>query len=813
MIVAFELYHESTGWFSISEPDGWPDAKLGFERHEDAFHCLVEYYRSTFRLYGSNGEDEGGRDQIKQIEKDFGLSSRLKIRVKIKDTEFDEFEIFYLGSIPIKSLVETIDNDHTITFTPEPDDVWAKLISELDTPVNIQSAQSKNGVDVDVIPPFDVRMTPQALDQSLHIRQNNGVNTGTIYEDTFTSPDFQDDLSENQYAQVNLDDEVLTELQTYYAPFFSATADEISIAEFMAPNFKGVADFDIKISAAIFYFNGPPGGDTDKDKIWWNFSGVGTTYGLSMYLKIGDEIIGMTRTDKSRTFTVPPLAYDQTNEWSEFTQTISRDIPAGTPIKIYCRNTGSVPYGYGNNTFDILQQQIVILGDQGNNIEMQPAVEDAHPGEFIQGPTKLLLKDFGTPDGVESYIKITQATIMDETRAPWFLIHDIARSVLDRICDQNNTLVSEYLGNQSTTPSYENTGCGSNNMGTQGLQVRGWTLDEKQMALSFKKVWEGINPALNLALWPVRDSVTGKLSIHIGKKSELYRTDAPAVYISNVRKISKDYDDDHIYKNYVTGYRQWESEDISGIDDPQTTQTRSNNLYGVDNDFEQISDWVAASYAIETTRRASKEKSKDYKFDNDIFLLAVSPDGEGGFVPELDENLTYVDGLRNASTRYNIRHTPGHMFLRWMDYIAGALQTNPGPGLTFQSAEGNYDVTTNFEPGDCDDYNVPLSEKANMVIPNDFLFIPRLFKFETAITLAQFKAIRENQGQAIMVSQTNVGHFPMFIKDLEFTPYTGECTIRGWAKEWIDLQVIQDDEDESMDIPCTFDKTFDFTFC
>ena len=47
MKLRFTLNHAIEGYKVISEPSGWKDATIGFERHAD-FHSLVEFFKSSF---------------------------------------------------------------------------------------------------------------------------------------------------------------------------------------------------------------------------------------------------------------------------------------------------------------------------------------------------------------------------------------------------------------------------------------------------------------------------------------------------------------------------------------------------------------------------------------------------------------------------------------------------------------------------------------------------------------------------------------------------------------------------------------------
>src|SRR5690606_40654009 len=81
-----------------------------------------------------------------------------------------------------------------------------------------------------------------------------------------------------------------------------------------------------------------------------------------------------------------------------------------------------------------------------------------------------------------------------------------------------------------------------------------------------------------------------------------------------------------------------------------------------------LSRFIAAGLTIEVTRRTTREKSADYKYDNDTFIIALNPntidiDPETSpdltdFQPEFDENFTSVSNLQNSDSRYNLRLTP-----------------------------------------------------------------------------------------------------------------------------------------------------------
>jgi hypothetical protein len=279
-----------------------------------------------------------------------------------------------------------------------------------------------------------------------------------------------------------------------------------------------------------------------------------------------------------------------------------------------------------------------------------------------------------------------------------------------------------------------------------------------------------------------------------------------SVYFSNVspENVTRRYDNDRIFNKIEIGYNQWQAEDISGIDDPQTKKIYSNRFKKVGKSIQILSEFIGASLAIETTRRKRREKSKDWKYDNETFIIALnpneideSPDESPDLVhlsPELDEDFSFITNLVNPETRYNIRITTARNFLRWQNFTQGALQSYVGSDFKFQSGEGNYDMTSIMDQGcpDEDFNNQSLDEKGNIPVTTDFLHLPNLYEIELPLDWNDYVTIRDNRRKAIGVSLSDTGHVPMFIKSLDFRPVKGTATIVAWAKEFLELSVVAD---------------------
>lgn len=270
-----------------------------------------------------------------------------------------------------------------------------------------------------------------------------------------------------------------------------------------------------------------------------------------------------------------------------------------------------------------------------------------------------------------------------------------------------------------------------------------------------------------------------------------------SVLISNIEEISRKYDTDKIYNKISIGYNQWKSEDISGIDDPQTKHIYSDRFQKVGQEINVLSDFIAASLAIETTRRQTIEKSTDYKFDNDTFIIAINPDdvSPDSYVPELDENFSSVLNLLNSDTRYNIRISVARNFLRWRKWFNGCLQSYLSSFFRFVSGEGNFDMITTIDQSpDClgeDNEGQPLSEKQDIDVTDTIVHTPFYYEFEIDMEWETYKTIRENRRNAIGISLTDFGHVPLFIDQLDYQVMGGKAKVTGWTKEYFALDIIE----------------------
>ncbi len=361
-----------------------------------------------------------------------------------------------------------------------------------------------------------------------------------------------------------------------------------------------------------------------------------------------------------------------------------------------------------------------------------------------------------------TYVDIVADTTYPDTTCETFQIGAAAESIISKLVGQNSVVTSDYILSSN---------CGAYFGLTRGLNIRGYSLSQKPFTMSFDEWWEGANGILNLGL-----GYNGN-NIEILKKDDFYNP-LPIINLDYVNKIERSYNEKVIYKTIEIGYDKWSAESDSGVDDPQTRHTYRTGFKTVGEDIKIKSKFFAASLGIEQTRRNRAEQGKDWRLDEDVIIIALKV---GVARPELGSDLSAVTNLLNSNSRYNIRISPGHNFMRWRAFLNGA-QTwfIANDDFYFASGEGNVAMTSTIADA-CDDegnYAIgAMTENGNIDgggsgVP--FLFLPIVYEFEYPLTFEQYKLIRSNPKNAIGVSRTNTGHVACFITELAYQPTHGK---------------------------------------
>lgn len=688
----------------ISEPDGWKDAKLIFERHPD-FCSLVEYFESAFIFYGSNGVEDGGIEYIKTVEAGYGVDANI---LMLAEVTFDElvYETVFEGLLDLSAIKETKNNKVEIPLIR--DTMWTKFISRLETPVDLRSMVDLDGNPVDPVQPVDINLTAQIVREKYEGHQEQFE---TI---AYT-------IAPNQYGSLDFADERLSEIDS---KFSLPRIDNPTLpGALFTMDFAGAYTFDIRIVTS-------QGGVLSS----------ATNPALQVRLRVN-----------------------------------STDIATLTQV-----NQGTVAVdGRTVHTYSGL-----LTLEKNDNVYLYFINTDGAVTQSFDWQASILN---------DSYLRISGDTIYPSSTAQGFLLHDAFAGVIQRIIGRN-CFYSDVLGSTTTNMrSYGADGCYWGAMILRGLQIRTYTLAEKPFSISFKELWDGADPIYNLGLG--YDTVSGESVIRIENKAFFYQDAAPVLNIANVEELTRGYDKDKIFKTIEIGFNKWQSENVSGIDDPQSKRTYATRFEKIGKDVKLLSGFIAASLAIEETRRRALKKTEDYKFDNDTFIIAlntttVSPDR---YVPELTEAFDSVTGIVRPETRYNIIFSAARMFLRYANVFGGCLQQYLQSVYRFVSGEGNYDMVSDYSCSAgtqcigviCDaiseKQDIALGSPSNYNSTIGFIHLADSVDVDTIdFSWDDALLIRNNRRLPIGISQTDTNFNPCFINKIEYQLCFSKATLSGW---------------------------------
>lgn len=744
----FTLSHSAFPDKVISEPQGFDKAQLKLLRHED-FHSLIEYYEGEFIFYGADQFDDGGIDYIREVESAYGHDTDLRITIEVAPDGYT-LETLFTGLLNLAELEELPDNKMQVPVIR--DDFWSKFINRQETQVDIQSGTNLDNTSADQFDSVNLKLTSQAIPYSF---ADIEIETRRFTDNP--SDPFGIYYQVDDYIQIAWNENItLDEIRERFN-ILTAINPERPVWQW-SPEYGGEHIFDFQIPVVVVEQDAPSG--VRYPSAYPN---------IVFYLQINE--------DTPIEFEVHNVIVGQSLAGTDINCTFYRlpnsvEVDANDQIRIYGKILNDFTGNFANDFYIFGNSSFSILG-----------------------------KDVGAMIGEDQwYGNITANTLFPETNCQSIFIHDAGGQICDRITGEDESFYSEILGSDQTVyRQYEDDGCFWNHVEAKGLQIRRYSLIEKPFFQSFKQWWEGVNPIFNLGLG--YENFNNQQVIRVEDKRHFYDDSEVSLNISNVRDIVRKYDENRLFKAIRMGYKKWQSDDVSGIDDAQTKKTYATRLQKSGKDITIESEFIAASLAIETTRRKTREKSADYKFDNEAFIIAIRPNpidispetspDVTDYEPELDENFSSIENLLNADTRYNIRLTPARNFLRWLEWLSGGLQKYPSDPFKFTAGEGNYDMSSTSYAVDCDNYLEPLSEKQDVEISDDPFHLALLYEIRVPLSWEEYALIRDNRKKAIGISQTEEDHIKFFIQELSYTPDRGEAVINAWPVEVLEIITLE----------------------
>lgn len=354
----------------------------------------------------------------------------------------------------------------------------------------------------------------------------------------------------------------------------------------------------------------------------------------------------------------------------------------------------------------------------------------------------------------DTYLEITAESKYTPTTCKQFMINEVFSRITENITNDCMRVYSDYFGRTDAQPYASSAdGCGALTSLTGGLFLRRFEIDKPQElqpihALSFKETFQALNAIYNIGLQVEPDNNRkGFNLIRIEDESYFYQNEI----MLDLGTIGGEIQirPSEMYNIAKFGYEKWEAEEYNGLDEFLTSieYKLDNTIKG---EFNQKSKFIASGYTIEITRRKVIDNTKDWRYDNDTFIICLKRNGAN---LEVEQGaITGAENIIDPPTLYNVRISPVRNAMRWIRHIFQAFRKiDASTKMEFTTGDGNYNAKGEYT-GACKLENATIAENqtidasifddVSLVVPFTKAELIRLL--DIPVSYKKFKEVRSN---------------------------------------------------------------------
>ena len=369
-----------------------------------------------------------------------------------------------------------------------------------------------------------------------------------------------------------------------------------------------------------------------------------------------------------------------------------------------------------------------------------------------------------------SFFRVTSNTKASVTTSKVYMLHEALNRTIESYTDGRLTVKSDFYGrtDSEVNPTTVD-GCGSLRAINNGLLLRQAVLTDGdvKMLVQWKKLFESLKAIDNVGYGFEGNYLRLEPAEWFYKDDIIFECD-------DFRAYKKAIAQDFCYQNLNIGYNKWLADTYNSIDSFHGKRQYRTDMRVHNQVAEHYSDLIADGYAIEATRRRQfSEPSKNWQYDNDLFIYDLKRKQDS---LEVEINLGTEDAggvscptLIDPDTIYNARLSPARMAMRWLSEIRRTPNTDK---LTYTGGEGYVNAHMKTS-GNCVIESEAILESQDITESN---FSGTVFKglsaetftFEFPLRPSEFIKIRENPYGLV-----RAGKYIGWIKDLAWETATG----------------------------------------
>ncbi len=246
----------------------------------------------------------------------------------------------------------------------------------------------------------------------------------------------------------------------------------------------------------------------------------------------------------------------------------------------------------------------------------------------------------GPADPFELTITVNSASLSiratqecENTTARVYLVNETLSRMAEAYTGDCIKVKSDYFGRVDSQPyTSDANGCGALECLTSGLIIRSRETNKVRIGsdfvtptfnLSFKDAFDSLKAIHNIGMGVETNTVDGGEWIRIEPISHFFN-DTVLMTCDAVNELKTALDQDVVYSRALMGYNKWGTEIGQGLNDVFTKREYRTEQKALNNLYQMLSNFIASDYAIEVTRQQFGSNTKDWRYDNDTFIICLT---------------------------------------------------------------------------------------------------------------------------------------------------------------------------------------------
>jgi hypothetical protein len=751
----------------IDEPSGWDGITISMRRDMDMHGIFFEFTQTSLTFYGL------GFGILRDAYATNNVEAKVEIDVKYLCSEGDSFTDFYYGRLVFTKFTQNCNDICSITIPSEQADAVMTFKNRIDQSVNLGSLEDFSGNE---LAPYNALAFNLPLDSKAIYKKTYRQNTTTSL---LTSCKYD----KNAIPIGAFGSTTQWDWTSYYTPSYDAITND-EVGSFVAVD----QDFDdITYTPATIVIE-EDGVYNLEAEINAKVRGWAATFAEVVGGTISGQVGGFNNLDIDVYVVINESITDTIYTFSDNSSYLTNLHASDCDTNFPTPPTPAFPYYWSVNTGVYTNTYTLSAGDrvaivlkvhQGG--QYHRALLQRNDISFTQW-----IEFYGNDTNQPCYFKVNCMSYAPPTTTNAFAINESFARITEAITGSQMSFYSEYFGRTDSQPiALPSDGCGSLECITNGLLIRGQHIVNNNFYFTchFLELFNAMNCIHNIGAKYYEGTINGNdfKGIVVEPVEAFYQSNVIIFYANDVASLIRTPIQKMYYSKVEFGYAKYEAEDFTGIDEYFSKREYKTELSQTKNTDNKLCDFIASGYALEVTRRQSNFDTKDWKYDNDKFIICLKRGGENELIVDLG-NMSSANNVIDPPTTYNNIISPIRNGMRWFKTWAAQMADPLTNKITFSSAFGNYFAeffTSQPCPlevgaiGENQDLGLNLFDSPTANLP---LWKPEQIKFDYPLSLTDYLDLKTNPYGIIKFNCIDGVDDYGYIMDIEYRPNEGMAT-------------------------------------